>query len=154
MVKFLIQSFISMLIFNIFISEYKLIRPWTSDCANDFILFQEAKEVLVEAYAQLRQRDNRTSGGLSWRITVRQLESLVRLSEAMAKMECSDDVTVRHVEEAKKLLNKSLLRVEQPDVLLDREEDEMDVDEPAEMPSTPAPAGLYSFILFVSKYLT
>ncbi|CAH0389438.1 unnamed protein product [Bemisia tabaci] len=100
----------------------------------------EAKEVLVEAYAQLRQRDNRTSGGLSWRITVRQLESLVRLSEAMAKMECSDDVTVRHVEEAKKLLNKSLLRVEQPDVLLDREEDEMDVDEPAEMPSTPAPA--------------
>lgn len=33
----------------------------------------------------------------SWRITVRQLESLVRLSEAMAKMYCSEEVFIFYI---------------------------------------------------------
>lgn len=57
-------------------------------------LFQEAKHLLVEAYAQLRSRDGQANSKSIWRITVRQLESLVRLSEAMAKMECSDEVSL------------------------------------------------------------
>jgi DNA replicative helicase MCM subunit Mcm2 (Cdc46/Mcm family) len=32
-------------------------------------------------------------GKATWRITVRQLESMIRLSEAMCKMECSDEVS-------------------------------------------------------------
>ena len=59
----------------------------------------------------------------SWRITVRQLESMIRLSEAMAKMSCSDEVLPKHVQEAFRLLNKSIIRVETPDI--DFEEDEV-----------------------------
>ena len=52
----------------------------------------------------------------SWRITVRQLESMIRLSEAMARMHCLEYVAAKHVEESFKLLNKSILRVEAPDI--------------------------------------
>ena len=54
---------------------------------------EEAAEFLVEQYKHLRQRD--TGGGVksSWRITVRQLESMIRLSEASARMSCSDTVS-------------------------------------------------------------
>ncbi len=55
----------------------------------------------------------------AWRITVRQLESMIRLSEAMARLSCSAEVLPRHVQEAYRLLNKSIIRVETPDVDLD-----------------------------------
>lgn len=57
----------------------------------------------------------------SWRITVRQLESMIRLSEAMAKMSCCDEVSPKHVQEAFRLLNKSIIRVETPDIDFDDE---------------------------------
>lgn len=53
----------------------------------------ESEEFIVEQYKRLRQRDS--SGGVSksaWRITVRQLESMIRLSEGMARMHCCDEV--------------------------------------------------------------
>lgn len=47
----------------------------------------------------------------------------------MAKLECSDEVTVKHVKEAKRLLSKSIVTVEQPDIDLEENEDgNMDVD--------------------------
>ncbi|XP_071443764.1 DNA replication licensing factor Mcm6 [Hetaerina americana] len=104
------------------------------------VIIEEAEDLLVELYGRLRQRDG-ISGGSSgggggarctWRITVRQLESMIRLSEAMAKMECSDEVTPKHVREAFRLLNKSIIRVEQPDIHLEDEIEEgdnaMDID--------------------------
>lgn len=57
-------------------------------------VLQEAANLLVEQYTHLRQRDSMGGGKATWRITVRQLESMIRLSEAMAKMECSDEVSV------------------------------------------------------------
>lgn len=98
------------------------------------IITSEALELLVENYGHLRQRDTGTSGKSTWRITVRQLESMIRLSEAMAKLECCEEVTVKHVKEAYRLLNKSIIRVEQPDIHLDDEDDAeralaMDVEE-------------------------
>lgn len=81
------------------------------------ILSQEAAELLVENYTALRQRTGSGSG--KWRVTVRQLESMIRLSEALAKIECMDEVTVKHVKEAKRLLQKSIITVEQPDVDLE-----------------------------------
>ncbi|KAG5318172.1 MCM6 factor, partial [Acromyrmex heyeri] len=96
------------------------------------ILSQEAAELLVENYTVLRQRTGSGSG--KWRVTVRQLESMIRLSEALAKIECMDEVTVKHVKEAKRLLQKSIITVEQPDIDLEEgmnnENLGMDIDEP------------------------
>lgn len=85
---------------------------------------------MVASYTALRQRTGAGSG--KWRVTVRQLESMIRLSEALAKLECVDEVTVKHVKEAKRLLQKSIITVEQPDVELDegREDVGADADEP------------------------
>ncbi|XP_043601948.1 DNA replication licensing factor Mcm6 isoform X2 [Bombus pyrosoma] len=91
------------------------------------MLNQEAAESLVDSYTTLRQKTGSGSG--KWRVTVRKLESLIRLSEAMAKLECSDEVTIKHVSEAKRLLSKSIVTVEQPDIDLEKAEDDgMDVD--------------------------
>ncbi|XP_055849944.1 DNA replication licensing factor Mcm6 [Episyrphus balteatus] len=87
------------------------------------IINMDASKLLVENYGHLRQRDTGSSGRSTWRITVRQLESMIRLSEAMAKLECMNEVQVRHVKEAFRLLNKSIIRVEQPDIHLDDDED-------------------------------
>jgi DNA replication licensing factor MCM6 len=51
----------------------------------------EAAEVLVENYRKLRQDDSGSSRN-SYRITVRQLESMIRLSEAIARANCKEEV--------------------------------------------------------------
>lgn len=71
----------------------------------------------MECYTTMRQRTGSGSG--KWKLTVRQLESMIRLSEALAKLECVDEITVKHVKEAKRLLNKSIVTVEQPDIDLE-----------------------------------
>ncbi|KAI4810041.1 hypothetical protein KUCAC02_018891 [Chaenocephalus aceratus] len=84
----------------------------------------ESEEFIVEQYKRLRQRDS--SGGVTksaWRITVRQLESMIRLSEGMARMHCCDEVQPKHVKEAFRLLNKSIIRVETPDINLGQDDD-------------------------------
>ncbi|XP_047539707.1 DNA replication licensing factor Mcm6 [Vanessa atalanta] len=95
------------------------------------LITEEAGRLLVEYYGALRAREGGAGG--AWRITVRQLESMVRLAEAMAKMHCSGHVSPHHVHEAYRLLNKSIIRVEQPDIHLDEEdpqyEPSMDVDQ-------------------------
>ncbi|XP_054161330.1 DNA replication licensing factor MCM6-like [Oppia nitens] len=95
----------------------------------------ESEKYLVETYKQLRLSGCDNGGGFknnkqSWRITVRQLESLIRLSEAMARMYCSDYVETNHIKEASRLLNKSILKIDEPDInLVDEdtnEDEEMD----------------------------
>jgi DNA replication licensing factor MCM6 len=95
----------------------------------------ESEKFLVETYKQLRLSGCDNGGGFknskqSWRITVRQLESLIRLSEAMARMYCSDCVEAKHIKEAARLLNKSILKIDEPDVNLLGDED---VNEDQEM---------------------
>lgn len=52
----------------------------------------EAADVLVEKYRILRQDDATGAGRNSYRITVRQLESMIRLSEAIARANCTSEV--------------------------------------------------------------
>ncbi|VDP22119.1 unnamed protein product [Soboliphyme baturini] len=85
-------------------------------------LTPEAADCLVASYKRLRLRDSSGAAWSSWRVTVRQLESMIRLSEAVARMYCCADVEVRHVKEACRLLNKTMIHVEQPDVDFDEEE--------------------------------
>nr|CDS31718.1 DNA replication licensing factor MCM6 [Hymenolepis microstoma] len=92
----------------------------------------EAMQCMVEEYKKLRQRDASSGSKSAWRITVRQLESLVRLSEAIARLHCADIVTVPFVKEAFALLNKSIIRVEQPDINLEEE-----AEEKVEVPTEP-----------------
>ena len=91
----------------------------------------EARALLVEKYKELRADD--AQGGIgrnSYRITVRQLESMIRLSEAIAKANCVDDVTPNFVREAFNLLRMSIISVEKDDVEVDDEdEDEHVVEE-------------------------
>ena len=53
----------------------------------------EAADVLVEKYRILRQDDASGASRNSYRITVRQLESLIRLSEAIARANCTAEVS-------------------------------------------------------------
>ncbi|XP_055253920.1 DNA replication licensing factor MCM6 [Moschus berezovskii] len=119
--------------------EDSIDRVYSLDDIRRYLLFarqfkpkisKESEDFIVEQYKRLRQRDGSGVTKSSWRITVRQLESMIRLSEAMARMHCCDEVQPKHVKEAFRLLNKSIIRVETPDVNLDQEEDaQMEVDE-------------------------
>lgn len=84
----------------------------------------EAKALLVQKYKELRADD--AQGGIgrnSYRITVRQLESMIRLSEAIAKANCVEDVTPNFVREAFNLLRQSIISVEKDDVEVDDDDD-------------------------------
>ena len=48
-------------------------------------------------YNELREGDGRNTSQSSYRITVRQLESMIRLSEALARLHLDPDVTPTHV---------------------------------------------------------
>lgn len=84
----------------------------------------EAKELLVQRYKELRADD--AQGGVgknSYRITVRQLESMIRLSEAIAKVNCTEEISPEMVNEAYTLLRSSIISVEHDDVDMDDEEE-------------------------------
>ncbi|OAA68327.1 DNA replication licensing factor mcm6 [Niveomyces insectorum RCEF 264] len=92
----------------------------------------EAKQLLVERYRDLRADD--AQGGVgknSYRITVRQLESMIRLSEAIAKANCVDEITPDMVTEAYNLLRQSIISVEHDDVEMDEDPENEDEDEAA-----------------------
>ncbi|KAH0536032.1 MCM DNA helicase complex subunit mcm6 [Glutinoglossum americanum] len=91
----------------------------------------EAKALLVEKYKELRADD--AQGGIgrnSYRITVRQLESMIRLSEAIAKANCVEDITPAFVQEAFHLLRQSIISVEKDDVEVDDDDDETNTNNP------------------------
>lgn len=85
-------------------------------------LTPEAADVLVEKYRILRQDDATGGGRNSYRITVRQLESMIRLSEAIARANCTSEITPAFVREAYTLLRQSIIHVEQDDIDFDEEE--------------------------------
>ncbi|OJJ81740.1 MCM DNA helicase complex subunit MCM6 [Aspergillus glaucus CBS 516.65] len=89
------------------------------------VFTDEAKAVLVEKYKELRAND--AQGGIgrsSYRITVRQLESLIRLSEAVAKANCVEEIVPSFVIEAFNLLRQSIVTVEKDDVEVEDDDEE------------------------------
>ncbi|XP_069791270.1 DNA replication licensing factor MCM6 isoform X1 [Narcine bancroftii] len=110
-------------------------RTYSLDDIRRYLLFarqfkpkisKESEDFIVEQYKRLRQRDGSGVTKSAWRITVRQLESMIRLSESMARMHCCDEVQPKHVKEAFRLLNKSIIRVETPDVNFDQDAEEVE----------------------------
>ena len=111
---------------------------------------EESKTWFVRYYRQLRQRDQ--SESKAYRFTVRQLESLIRLSEALARLHCDNVVSPKYVKEAARLLKKSIISVDSEDIPLfdfeqqaeaeekeekkEGDEEQQDEDEAAEKPMT------------------
>ena len=79
---------------------------------------------LVRSYVRLRRNDSQPGSSSCYRITVRQLEALVRLSEALARLHGDRCVRPRHVAEARRLISSSIIAVEARDVTLDGGEDD------------------------------
>ncbi|KAG0251325.1 MCM DNA helicase complex subunit mcm6 [Actinomortierella ambigua] len=84
-------------------------------------LTPEAMRLLAEQYRDLRQSDSQGSGKNSYRITVRQLESMIRLSEAMARVHCTNVISDHFVREAGRLLGSSIMTVEHERIDLDED---------------------------------
>lgn len=90
---------------------------------------EEAAKLLSIIYQRMRMNEFSLQRN-AYRITVRQLESLIRLSEACARLHCSFQVTTDHVREAVNLLNQSIIKIEAHDfeledtgdIILNREE--------------------------------
>ncbi|KAG9293351.1 hypothetical protein G9A89_007597 [Geosiphon pyriformis] len=84
---------------------------------------KEAADIIKGLYVELRQGDVQGFGKNSYRITVRQLESMIRLSEAIARAHASPEVHVAFVKEAYWLLKQSIIRVQHEDIELTQEGD-------------------------------
>merc|ERR1740124_2015496 len=87
---------------------------------------EESRRVLIDRYQKLRQGDTMGRSRTAYRITVRQLESMIRLSEALARLHCENEVRPVYVEEAYRLLRKSIIHVETADVTFEEEEGDDD----------------------------
>ncbi|KAK3140428.1 hypothetical protein QOZ80_5AG0400870 [Eleusine coracana subsp. coracana] len=95
-------------------------------------LSSEAKKVLVESYVTLRRGDSAPGTRVAYRMTVRQLEALIRLSEAIARSHLERVVLPAHVRLAVKLLKTSIISVESSEVDLS---DFQDADDGTNVPS-------------------
>ena len=103
------------------------------------VLPPAARRAIVEGYRRLRSEDAAPGSAAAYRITVRQLEALVRLSEACARARLSARVGGGDVREALRLLRHSVIEVEPPPEELggggggfgDDDEDGVDDDEAA-----------------------
>jgi DNA replication licensing factor MCM6 len=91
----------------------------------------EAHERLVKCYKKLREDRAYVRGACG--VTVRQLESLVRLSEGVARVHLMDKITVEHVQEAFNLQFDALRRAEHENI-------DLGEDEPA-LPAAAAAVG-------------
>ncbi|ORD95063.1 MCM6 [Enterospora canceri] len=74
-----------------------------------------ARDALESRYIRIRQESLLNTS--NYRMTVRHLESMIRLSEALAKIHNSD-VTVEHVDEAYRLIKSSLVEIKAEGVLI------------------------------------
>eukprot|EP00290_Baffinella_frigidus_P016280 CAMPEP_0180206428 /NCGR_PEP_ID=MMETSP0987-20121128/9540_1 /TAXON_ID=697907 /ORGANISM="non described non described, Strain CCMP2293" /LENGTH=717 /DNA_ID=CAMNT_0022162185 /DNA_START=61 /DNA_END=2210 /DNA_ORIENTATION=+ len=103
----------------------------------------EAQKKLVEHYRELREGDCQGAARAAYRITVRQLESMIRLSEALARLHCDSHVQRKYVDEARRLLKQSIIHVDSADVTLDDFENAEDDDiyDPDANDAPPSPGG-------------
>jgi DNA replication licensing factor MCM6 len=81
-------------------------------------LTEAANQLLVHYYQRLRQSDSQ-GGKSSYRITVRQLESMIRLSEALARLHLDNQVHPKYVREAARLVKNSIIHIECEDISLE-----------------------------------
>ncbi|KAL6532244.1 MCM DNA helicase complex subunit mcm6 [Orobanche gracilis] len=103
----------------------------------------EARQLMVESYVSLRRGDTTPGSRVAYRMTVRQLEALIRLSEALARSHLDSQVQPRHVRLAVKLLKTSIISVESSEIDLSEFQEEntdgVDGDDVSGDGATPQP---------------
>jgi len=77
----------------------------------------ESEAIFMKEYVRLRTRSK--GSRKAWRITVRQLESLIRLSEAIARAHCDEEVKPEYVKMASRLIEKTQVQVGHSEIELD-----------------------------------
>ncbi len=111
--------------------ETQVTPPFTTAQIQRYIRFarsinprftHEAQQVLVDCYRRLRQGDSLGRNRTAYRITVRQLESMIRLSEALARLHCDEEIRPQYIREAFRLLRQSIIHVETEDVTFEDED--------------------------------
>ena len=77
---------------------------------------KESAEILKEEYKAIRQRQKMEQNRTSYKVTVRALESLIRLSEALARAHCDDTIRPNYVREVCRLLRNSNINIAKNDI--------------------------------------
>ena len=87
----------------------------------------KVQPLLVECYRKLRQGDAVGQNKTAYRITVRQLEAMIRLSEALARLHLDTEVKAVYVEWAYHLIRKSIVHIKSDHVGFSYEESTSDM---------------------------
>lgn len=85
---------------------------------------KESAEMLKNEYKQIRQRE-KLDQKHAYKVTVRQLESLIRLSEAMARAHCDEVIRPNYVREVCRLLRNSNVNIQKNDIEFEMIQDEI-----------------------------
>lgn len=96
------------------VDEVKLYIKYVKD--KETTLTEASRKELVEKYNQLRQ-DSLVNTN-NYRMTVRNLESMVRLSESLAKIHNDPEVNTSYILEAFRLIKSSLVEIRGEDIVL------------------------------------
>mmetsp|Transcript_33581 Transcript_33581/g.83882 ORF Transcript_33581/g.83882 Transcript_33581/m.83882 type:complete len:297 (-) Transcript_33581:3737-4627(-) len=109
-------------------------------------LTNSAARRLVAYYRDLRQQDFLEASTGSYRVTVRQLEAMIRLGEARARADLSEHITESHIKEARRLLKESIMHVSHDDVdVIDQDDFDAEVVHAAEVAEREALSGNEKF---------
>ena len=72
--------------------------------------------MLKEEFKRMRQNEKNGQRGSAYKITVRQLESLIRLSEGMARAHCDHEIKPNYVREVCRLMRNSNINIVKGDI--------------------------------------
>lgn len=78
------------------------------------VLNDKVHKILVDKYIKIRQESLINNN--NYKMTVRHLESMIRLSEALAKLHCDTEVRECYVEEAYRLISSSVVEIKGEDI--------------------------------------
>ncbi|KAF9761895.1 DNA replication licensing factor MCM6 [Nosema granulosis] len=99
------ESYFTLEQIKLYLKYIKSIKPKLTD---------ESYDLLVKNYSKIRQESLVNSN--NYKMTVRHLESMIRLSEALAKIHCDTEVRKQYVDEAYRLISSSVIELKGEDI--------------------------------------